>query len=117
MSSNTMSSTELKNQYCRWALSCVFALIVTACTGSTPSGGTAVLSWDANSEPDVQGYKIYMATTSGGYGASIATVPMGVTTYTVTGLENHTTYFFAITAYNSSGAESTYSNEVSKTTP
>src|SRR5262249_15995791 len=36
------------------------------------------------------------------------------TNYTVTGLQNGTTYFFVITAYDSAGNESTYSNEVSK---
>jgi hypothetical protein len=33
----------------------------------------------------------------------------------VTSLEGGTTYFFAVTAYNSDGAESSFSNEVSKT--
>jgi hypothetical protein len=40
---------------------------------------------------------------------------MDITTYTVTGLETGTTYFFVVTAYNSSGTESSFSNEVSKT--
>ena len=75
-----------------------------------------MLSWDANSSPDLEGYKIYLATASGGYGAPIATVPMDITNYTVTGLETGTTYFFVVTAYNSSGTESSFSNEVSKTT-
>lgn len=106
------------NNYSRWILICLFLLITMACssTGHTPTSETAILSWDANSEPDLQGYKIYLATTSGGYGASIATLPMDITSYTVTGLETGTTYFFSVTAYNSSGAESSFSNEVSKTT-
>jgi hypothetical protein len=40
---------------------------------------------------------------------------MDATSYTVTDLEIGTTYFFAVTAYNSSGAESSFSNEVIKT--
>ncbi len=74
-----------------------------------------MLSWDANSAPNLEGYKVYLATASGGYGAPIATVAMDMTSYTVTGLETGTTYFFVVTAYNSSGAESSFSNEVSKT--
>ena len=100
-------------------LICLFLLVTVACssTGPTPTSGTATLSWDANNEPDLQGYKIYLATVSGGYGAPIAILPTDVTSYTVTGLETGTTYFFAVTAYNSSDAESSFSNEVSKTIP
>lgn len=36
------------------------------------------------------------------------------TRYTVTGLDPDTTYYFAVTAYNLVGQESTYSNEDSK---
>ena len=101
----------------RWFLTCLFLLVTTACssTGSTPSSETATLSWNANSEPDLGGYKVYLGTASGVYGAPFAALPMDVTSYTVTGLETGTTYFFAVTAYNSSGAESSFSNEVSKT--
>lgn len=98
-------------------LICLFLLITMACssTGPTPTSETATLSWDANSEPDLEGYKIYRATASGGYGAPIAILTTDVTSYTVTGLETGITYFFAVTAYNSSGVESSFSNEVSKT--
>jgi len=74
-----------------------------------------MLSWDANSGPDLAGYKIYQATTSGTYGAPIATLTMDLTIYAVSGLQTGTTYFFVVTAYNSDGAESSFSNEVSKT--
>lgn len=117
-------SRSIVNHY-HWLLICVFQFAIIACASpdSAPTSEmtaatseTATLSWNANSEPDLQGYKIYLATTSGGYGAPITTLPMDVTSHTVTGLETGTTYFFAVTAYNSSGAESSFSNEVSKTT-
>ena len=104
-------------------LTVLFLLVITACASpdSEPTGeiaalssGTAMLSWDASRGPDLAGYKVYQATASGGYGAPIATVSMDVTNYTVTGLETGTTYFFAVTAYNSDGAESSFSNEASK---
>jgi fibronectin type 3 domain-containing protein len=111
------------NHY-HWLLICLFQFAIIACASpdSAPTSETAAatsetatLSWNANSEPDLQGYKIYLATTSGRYGAPITTLPMDVTSYTVTDLEAGTTYFFAVTAYNSSGAESSFSNEVTKT--
>jgi hypothetical protein len=112
------------NHY-HWLLICLFQVTIIACASpedsvptseiATATSETATLSWNANSEPDLQGYKIYLATTSGGYGAPITTLPMDATSYTVTDLEIGTTYFFAVTAYNSSGAESSFSNEVIKT--
>ncbi len=113
-----MLPRSMTHHYC-WLLICSLLLVTTACssTGSTPTGETAALSWDASTGPDLAGYKIYLATTSGGYGAPIATVPTDLTSYTAPGLETGTTYFFAVTAYNSDGSESSFSNEVSKTIP
>ncbi|MGQ0557097.1 MAG: fibronectin type III domain-containing protein [Nitrospiraceae bacterium] len=90
-----------------------------ACASSNPASnnGTATLSWDARERADLAGHKIYQATAPGAYGAPIATVPVAVTNYSVTGLEAGTTYFFTVTAYNADGAESSFSNEVSKTIP
>ncbi|THJ17224.1 MAG: fibronectin type III domain-containing protein [Nitrospira sp. CG24B] len=98
---------------------CTFVLMTTACASSNPasSNGTATLSWDASERVDLAGHKIYQATAPGAYGAPIAAVPMNVTDYTVTGLESGTTYFFTVTAYNTDGAESSFSNEVRKTIP
>jgi fibronectin type 3 domain-containing protein len=103
---------------------CVFLLVTTACASSDPASpspaptkGTATLSWDASEGSNLAGHKIYQATAPGTYGAPIATVPMNVTNYTVTGLESGTTYFFTVTVYKSNGAESSFSNEVSKTIP
>jgi len=109
----------------RWLLICLFLLVTTACASpdsspisetATPTSETATLSWDASGGPDLAGYKIYQATASGAFGAPIATTTMDVTSHNVTGLEAGTTYFFVVTAYNSDGAESSFSNEVSKTT-
>ncbi|MBK5281300.1 MAG: fibronectin type III domain-containing protein [Nitrospiraceae bacterium] len=83
-------------------------------TVSAPATSSATLTWNANTDSDLAGYKIYRATTSGGYGATIATVPGNITTYIAAGLQSGTTYFFVITAYDSTGNESPFSNEVSK---
>jgi len=81
---------------------------------NTPASSSATLTWGANKENDLAGYKVYRATASGAYGAPIATVPGSVTTYQATGLEFGRTYFFVVTAYDIAGNESGYSNEVSK---
>jgi fibronectin type 3 domain-containing protein len=75
---------------------------------------SATLTWNANTESDLAGYKVYRATASGGYGAPIATLQGNVTSYAATGLQSGTTYFFVITAYDDAGNESAYSNEVSR---
>lgn len=71
------------------------------------------LAWDPNTEPDLAGYKVYYGAASRVYGSSINVG--NVTTYTVTGLIPGKTYFFAVTAYNTSNLESNYSNEVAGT--
>ncbi len=86
---------------------------------STPppvsSTGSVTLSWSANGENDLAGYKIYFGTSSGNYTASGSPTVIGkVTSYTVTGLQRNTTYFFALSAYDSAGNESSLSGEASK---
>jgi hypothetical protein len=73
------------------------------------------LAWDPNTESDLAGYKVHYGTTSHGYTNSLDV--HNVTTTTVTGLSAGQTYFFAATAYNASGQESGYSNEVSYSVP
>jgi len=74
--------------------------------------GDVTLAWDANSESDLAGYKVYFGTASRVYGAPIV-IGTG-TTYMVTGLAPGT-YYFAVTAFNTAGLESGFSNEVSAT--
>jgi hypothetical protein len=70
------------------------------------------LVWDPNSESDLAGYKVYYGRESGVYGAPIVLGKQ--TTYIATGLAPGT-YYFAVTAYNTAGLESGFSNEVSTT--
>ncbi|MEK6641780.1 MAG: BACON domain-containing carbohydrate-binding protein, partial [Nitrospirota bacterium] len=83
-------------------------------TVNAPATSSITLTWNANQESDLAGYKLYRATTSGGYGAPIATLPGNVTTFIASGLQLGTTYFFIITAYDLSGNESPRSNEVNR---
>lgn len=69
------------------------------------------ISWDSNSESDLEGYVVYYGTVSHSYTQSI---DVGLTTdVDITDLSAETAYFFAVTAYDTSGNESDYSEEVS----
>lgn len=84
---------------------------LTVSPGKTTSS-SATLNWNANTETDLAGYKIYVGTQSGTYGAPIV---LGIAnTYQITNLTIGTTYFFAITAYDKAGNESPHSSEASK---
>jgi len=85
-------------------------------TLNAPSSSSATLTWKANSETDLAGYKVYRSTISGRYdqGNVIAMLRGNVTSYQATGLEFGKTYFFVVTAFDIAGNESGYSNEVSK---
>ncbi len=88
------------------------ALFVLSGFNAQVYGASASLSWDANSESDLSGYKVYFGSASGSYGTP---VDVGnATTHTLSGLSDGT-YYFAVTAYDSSGNESGFSTEVNKT--
>ncbi len=84
------------------------AMILTLVSGRAAFAADAMLSWSANTESDLAGYRVHYGTTSGSYPTVI---DVGrVTTYTVTGL-GAGTYYFVLTAYNTAGGESGFSNE------
>ena len=72
---------------------------------------SATLTWQPSSDPSVAGYKLYYGTASHNYAAALDTGAS--TTATVSNLTAGATYYFAVTAYNSSGEESPFSNEAS----
>ena len=88
------------------------AIPVTLTVTPPTTAGTATLTWSSNTEPDVNAYKVYMGTQPGVYGAPISVG--NVTSYTVGNLTGGMTYYFSVTALNSSGDESLHSSEVSK---
>jgi len=75
--------------------------------------GAATVSWDANTESDLAGYKIYYGQNSGSYD-DVVDVGNDIS-WVVDNLIVSATYFFVATAYDSSGNESAFSNEVSTT--
>ena len=97
-----------------------FAILFFASHVTSPAyASNAILSWDppttnADGTPltDLAGYNIYYGTTSGSYGLPVTVG--NVITYTVTNLLDTQAYYFAVTAYDTIGNESGYSNEVLK---
>lgn len=82
---------------------------------NTVYSAQATLSWNPNSESDLAGYKIYYGNASRVYTTDIEVG--NVTSYTIYNLTEGYTYYFAATAYDFSGNESGYSNEVSYAVP
>ena len=78
--------------------------------------GQVTLRWNKNLDLDFLRYRIYSGT-SPNPTARVDSTTGGVidTTATITGLTNGTTYYFRVTAVDSAGNESGYSNEVSAT--
>ena len=76
---------------------------------------SVTLDWNANTDSDLAGYRIYRATSSGAYGPPIAIAAASATSYVVSGLQPGVTYFFVITAFDTAGNESARSAEVSAT--
>lgn len=76
---------------------------------------SVTLAWDANSEPDLAGYRVYYGTRAGIYSN---TIDVGnVTSVSVPSLQPGQRYYFAVVAYNTSGLSSPYSDEVDALIP
>jgi len=99
----------------RNALFRVGIILLTAMACVVNVRATVSLAWDGNPEPDIAGYRIYYGTISRVYSAVIDVGSS--TTATFTNLNKDTVYFIAVTAYNSAGIESPYSEELAFETP
>jgi hypothetical protein len=88
------------------------ALVAAAAVLTTVSDAAAqvTITWDPSPEPDVAGYKLYVGAESRIYHEIIDVGNR--TTHTVTGLQDDRPYYFAVTAYTSTGGESAHSTEV-----
>ena len=82
--------------------------------------GTALISWtpptqntDGSALTDLAGYRIRYGTSPGNYSATITLNGSGLTSYLVENL-GVSDWYFAMTAFNSSGIDSSYSSEVYK---
>ena len=89
------------------------ALLLTICLlalAFTAHAADVTLTWDANTETDLAGYRVYQGN-GGDLGTFTRVQQVAATTATIKGLDN-TSHSFAVTAYNTAGMESAYSNIV-----
>jgi hypothetical protein len=70
---------------------------------------SVTLAWDRNLESDIAGYRIYYGVSSGAY-TNVVDAGAALSATTLNLVEG-VTYYFAVTAYDSVGLESDYSNE------
>ena len=84
--------------------------------GYTLLNGNVTISWQANQEPDIAGYRVYSGTSSRSYNSPIP-VASNVTSYIFSGLQEGTTYYFAVSAVDTSDNESGPSGEAIVTIP
>jgi hypothetical protein len=88
-----------------WAFGLLYLLL-----SSIASAAPVTLAWDAVSDPGLAGYKIHYGYASGQYSFS---VDVGnTTTASLSDLDQNQVYYVAATAYDASGNESDFSNEV-----
>jgi hypothetical protein len=97
-----------------------FTIAVNA-PATTPTTGSATLSWTVPTENTdgtpivgLAGYHIYYGTSAGALTTSVTISDPTETSYVVGGLAPGT-YYFAIVAFNSAGVDSPQSNMASKT--
>ncbi len=88
--------------------------VATIPSSSAPKTASATVSWNANTESDLAGYRVYVGTRSGSYGFAGPFEVANSTSFTVPNLPVGTTYFFAVSAFDRAGNESTKSAEISK---
>lgn len=83
--------------------------------GVCQAASNVTFEWDANSETDLAGYRLYQSQTSGVYtfgdGNQVATILTGTETVQIINISDGT-YFWVLTAYDNDGNESGPSNEV-----
>jgi fibronectin type 3 domain-containing protein len=88
---------------------------------ATGSGATIAhrvdLSWDASTSTSVAGYNIYRAPSTTSSYSRINPVLNPSMSYSDSTVQSGQTYYYATTAVDSSGVESTYSNKVQVAIP
>ena len=84
-------------------------------TGVAPPQHSVDLSWDA--APAVVGYNVYRASQAGGPYSKINPVLDSSTTFTDSSVQSGQNYYYVTTSVDSTGAQSSYSNEIQVVIP
>jgi len=122
MSCPHLSTNSISNKSCDLHPFCLIALtflllLLSLSPLSVPTSHAAQiqLTWDPSPEPDIAGYRLYYGLASGDYSHVSDVGPL--TSCVIAGLQENRVYFFAATAYTTSGLESAFSNELSYAIP
>lgn len=88
----------------------LFTILAILAIAGIAQAATVQVTWNPNTEEDLAGYRLYVGEASGQYGEP---VDVGNVTGHVMEItpEYGATYYFALTAYDTSGNESGYSDE------
>jgi hypothetical protein len=93
----------------------VIGILIAAAQVCAFAAGSVTLTWIPSTDTNVVGYNVYYGGTSGDYTNKISTA--NTTNTVVSGLTQGVTYYFVVTAYDSSGLESPFSNQASYAIP
>jgi fibronectin type 3 domain-containing protein len=95
---------------------CAMLFALCAIAPASRAASNVTFTWDAAAASDLAGYRLYQSATSGSYNKTtgkVCDVLAPVTTCTISGLPDGV-YYWVATAYDKSGNESAYSNEVTR---
>ncbi|MGA2916833.1 MAG: hypothetical protein ABSE89_12485 [Sedimentisphaerales bacterium] len=83
-------------------------------TGLTATAGFATvgLNWNDNNESDLAGYNVYRSTTSGSGYSKLNSSLLSDSNYTDSNVSHDTTFYYVVTAVDTSTNDSNFSNEV-----
>lgn len=93
------------------------ALLSVSGTGAAPPQHSVTLNWNASTSSNVVGYNVYRGGTSGGPYSKINSALDPNTTDVDTSVQGGQTYYYVVTAVDSTGLESGYSNQVQAVIP
>ena len=85
-------------------------------TGVAAASHSVALSWTGDAS-GVTGFNTYSSAVSGGPFVKLTSTPLSSPSYTDTSVQPGRTYYYVVTAVNSSNQESTYSSEVTAIVP
>jgi len=109
---------KVRNLFLGWRL-VLFGFLITLLWSTSVLSADVTLAWDPNSEPDLNGYSVYFRKDTPGPPYDVAgDLSLSdlnnsyAPSFVVSGLEKGFKYYFAVTARDSAGNESTFSNAV-----
>jgi K319-like protein/Big-like domain-containing protein len=78
---------------------------------------SVTLAWDANTDPNLAGYRVYRSQQSGVYSSSLNGALLTAASFTDSTVQAGRTYYYVVTAISTTGLESGYSGEAQAIIP